>query len=166
MENSSYVKQGTYKIRNKSLGPLITGGLATCSAISFIINDNDIFMSHIDAKTDVRKIANDIKKLYPSKLDINNVKIWYGSSFGQHDSTITQKLILTFTQYLDINIIPFKESCHDIIQLHNQQNNQIIQCRICNAQSGTLLIIPHCFNCQYNNPVQIYHVGFMDNVSS
>ena len=38
MEDSSYVKQGTFKIRHKSIGPLITGGLATCSAISFIIN--------------------------------------------------------------------------------------------------------------------------------
>jgi hypothetical protein len=161
MENSSYVEQGTYKIRNKSLGPLITGGLATCSAISFTINDNDIFMSHIDAKTDVRKIAKDIKQLYPYKLDINNVKIWYGSSFGQYDSTITQKLILTFTQHLDINITTFKENIQDIIQ-----HNTIIQCRICKAQSGSLLIIPHYYNCQYNNPVQINHVGFMDNVSS
>ena len=118
-------------------------------------------MSHIDAKTDVRKIAKDIKQLYPDLLQISNVKIWYGSSFGQHDSTITQKLILTFTQHLDINITTFKENIQDIIQ-----HNTIIQCRICKAQSGSLLIIPHYYNCQYNNPVQIYHVGFMDNVSS
>ena len=93
MENSSYVEQGTYKIRHKSLGPLITGGLAPCSAISFTINDNDIFMTHIDANTDVIKIAKDIQKLYPSKLQISNVKIWYGTGFGQHRSEITQKLI-------------------------------------------------------------------------
>lgn len=166
MENSSYVKQGTYKIRNKSIGPLITAGLATCSAISFTINDTDIFMTHIDAKTDVFKIAYDIKLLYPSKLQISNVKIWYGSSFGQHDSTITQKLIYTLTHNLGINIAPFKENSQDIIQQHNQQNNQIRQCRICNAQSGTALIIPHSFNCKYNNPVQIYQVGFMDTISS
>ena len=161
MENSSYVQQGTYKIRHKSLGPLITGGLATCSAISFTINDKDIFMTHIDAKTDVLKIANDIKLLYPDLLQFTNVTIWYGGGMGVNDSTITQKLIGTLTQHLAINITPFKESSQDII-IHTQ----IIQCRICNAQSGTALIIPHSFNCKYNNPVQIYHVGFMDNVSS
>jgi hypothetical protein len=161
MENNSYVEQGTYKIRYKSLGPLITGGLATCSAISFTINDNDIFMTHVDAKTDVIKIAKDIKQLYPSKLEISNVKICYGGGMGANDSTITQKLIHIFTQYLGINIVPFKEISQDII-IHTQ----IIQCRICNAQSGTALIIPHCFNCKYSHPVQIYHVGFMDTVRS
>jgi len=166
MKNSSYVEQGTYKIRHKSFGPLTTGGLATCSAISFTINYNDIFMAHIDAKTDVIKIANDIKKLYPTSLEFTHVKIWYGGGMGANDSTITQKLIHIFTHNLAINITTFKESSHDIIQLHNQQNNQIIQCRLCNAQSGTLLIIPHYYNCQYNNPVQINHVGFMDTVTS
>ena len=164
MENSSYVEQGTYKIRDKSLGPLITGGLATCSAISLTINHNDIFMTHIDAKTDVIKIAKDIKQLYPELLQFTNIKIWYGGGMGVNDSTITQKLIGTLTQHLAINITPFKESSQDII-IHTQ-NNQIIQCRICNAQSGTALIIPHCFNCKYSHPVQIYHVGFMDTVSS
>jgi len=104
MENTNYVEQGTYKIRHKSLGHLNTGGLATCSAISFIINDTDIFMTHIDAKTDVLKIANDVKKLYPKSLQFTNVKIWYGGGMGAQDSTITQKLILTFTQFLAINI--------------------------------------------------------------
>jgi hypothetical protein len=161
MENKSYVCQGTYKIIDKSLGPLITGGLATCSAISFTINDNDIFMTHIDAKTDVIKIAKDIKQLYPDLLQITNVKICYGGGMGANDSTITQKLIHTLTQHLDINITPFKENIQDII-LHNQ----IIQCRICHSKSGTLKIIQHCYNCKYNNPVQITYVGFMDTVNS
>jgi hypothetical protein len=157
------VGQGTYKIRHKSLGPLITSGLATCSAISFTINDKDIFMTHIDANTDVIKIAKDIHKLYPSKLEIRNVKIWYGSGFGQHGSEITQKLILKLTQHLGINILPIKEDKHHIIE---HQDKNIIECGICHSKSGTLKIIPHCYNCVYNNPVQIAYVGFMDTVSS
>ena len=163
MENSSYVEQGTYKIRHKSLGPLITGGLATCSAISFTINDNDIFMTHIDANTDVIKIAKDIQKLYPSKLQISNVKIWYGTGFGQHGSEITQKLILLLTQHLGINTFTIKEDRRHIIE-HPDKN--IIQCTICHSKSGSLHIIPHSYNCVYNNPVQINYAGFMDYVSS
>jgi hypothetical protein len=64
MKNSYYVLHGTYKIIHKYIGPLITSGLATCSAMRFTVNDEDIFMTHIDAKTNVVKIVNDIKKLY------------------------------------------------------------------------------------------------------
>ena len=83
-----YVDQGSYKIVDKSYGNLITSGLATCSAISFIINSSDIFMVHIDAKTDVMKISKNIHKLYPI-LEISNVKIWYGSGFGGYISEIS-----------------------------------------------------------------------------
>jgi len=163
MKNSYYVQQGSYKILHKSCGPLITSGLATCSAMSFTVNDEDIFMTHIDGKTNVVKMLNDIKKLYPSKLQISNVKIWYGAGFGNNDSIITQKLIITLTQNLGINILPIKETRHDIIE-HLDQG--IIECRACNAKSGTLKIIPHCYNCKYNNPVQITYAGFMDTVCS
>ena len=162
-EHNSHVEQGTYKIRHKSYGHLSTFGLATCSAISFTINDSDIFMTHIDAKTDVVKIANDVKKLYPESLEFSNIKIWYGGGMGAHDSQLTQKLIGILTQNLGINILPIKENSQDIIE-HN--NEGFIQCRKCNAKSGTLKIIPHCYNCKYNNPVQINYVGFMDTVSS
>ena len=155
-----YVDQGSYKIVDKSYGNLITSGLATCSAISFIINSSDIFMVHIDAKTDVMKISKNIHKLYPI-LEISNVKIWYGSGFGGYISEISQKLIETLTQNLGINILPIKENKQDIIEYP-----QIIQCRICNSKSGSLKIIPHCYNCKYNNHVQITYVGFMETVSS
>ena len=159
MENSSYVEQGTYKFRDKSLGPLITGGLATCSAISLTINDNDIFMTHIDAKTDVIKIAKDIKQLYPDLLQFTNVKIWYGGGMGVNDSTITQKLIGTLTQHLAINITPFKESSQDII-IHTQ-NNQIIQCIVGNIDKSQVI----CYIGEPEvSPVEVYlfkhhHVG-------
>ena len=162
-EYHSDVQQGSYRIRHKSLGDLRTGGLATCSAVSFLINYTDIFMTHIDAKTDVVKIANDIKNLYPKSLEFSNIKIWYGGGMGAHDSQLTQKLIGILTENLGINILPIKENSQDIIE-HTFEN--VIQCRACNAKSGTLKIIPHCYNCKYNNPVQITHVGFMDTVSS
>ena len=65
--------------------------------------------------------------------------------------------------YLGINILPIKEDKYHIIE-HKDKN--IIQCRICHSKSGTLHIISHCYNCVYNNPVQIAYVGFMDTVSS
>jgi hypothetical protein len=71
----NYVQQGSYKILHKSCGPLITSGLATCSAMSFTVNDEDIFMTHIDAKTDVIKMLNDIKKLYIESLQFTYVQI-------------------------------------------------------------------------------------------
>lgn len=159
----NHVSQGEYKIRHKSCGPLITSGLATCSAISFIINDKDVFMAHIDANTDVIKISKELLGLYISKLELSNVKIWYGSGFGKYDSEITQKLILTLTQLLGINILPIKEDHHHIIEYQDQP---IIECSICHSKSGNLKIISHCYNCIYNNPTQISYVGFMDTVCS
>jgi hypothetical protein len=41
------VEQGTYKIIPKSNGSLKTSGLATCSAISFTINDCSVFMGPV-----------------------------------------------------------------------------------------------------------------------
>jgi hypothetical protein len=160
---TTHVQQGTYIIRHKGIGHLHTAGLATCSALSFTINMTDIFMTHIDAKTDVVKIANDIKKLYPKSLEFSNVKIWYGGGMGAQDSQLTQKLIGILTENLGINILPIKENSQDIIE-HTIEG--VIQCRACNAKSGTLKIIPHCYNCKYNNPAQINYVGFMDTVSS
>lgn len=163
METKKYVEQGQYSIINKREGSLATSGLATCSAISFIINDIDIFMAHIDAKTDVNIIANHIKTKYAEPIDYTHVKIWYGDGICGASSEITQKLIAKLANLLGISIIPIKEDYIDIIS-HFKQN--IIECKLCKSKSGTMKIITHNFNCRYNFKILIRTVGFMETVHS
>ena len=155
------VSQGKYKILHKSYGPLQTAGLATCSAISFMINNTYNFMAHIDANTDINTIATNIQLEFLDNLHITNVKIYYGSGFGCHTSEITQKLIQNFTTLLNIDIYPKKENPEDIIQL-----DHIIQCKKCGSRSGTLKIIPHYYDCYYACKVFIRKIGFMKTVYS
>jgi len=163
MQRHNYVNQGKYKIINKSMGSLITSGLATCSAISFIINQTDVFMAHIDAKTDVTFIANDIKSKYKEPIHYDHVMIWYGDGIYQTSSELTQKLIAQFTNILGIQIKPINENDDDIIH-HFQEN--IIQCKLCKSKSGTLKIITHNFNCKYSFKTIIQTVGFMTEVNT
>ena len=155
------VSQGKYKILNKEMGPLETSGLATCSAISFMINDTYNFMAHIDANTDVDNIVKDICKIFVDTLQITNVKIYYGDGFGGHTSELTTKLIQKFTTLLNIDIYPKPENREDIINI-----GEIVQCRKCGAKSGTLKIITHNHYCQYSFKVLIRKTGFMETVYS
>jgi len=161
--DNKQVLQGNYRIIAKSNGRLMTAGLATCSAISFIMNENDVFMVHIDAKTDVEMIANQLISRYKTPIQFTHVKIWYGDGFSGTSSLHTKKLIARFTDLLGIHIKPIKEIEEDVIE-HVDQN--IIECRKCQAKSGTLKIIPHCYHCKYNNNVEIRTVGFMETVYS
>ena len=163
MKSSNFVEQGRYNIISKTAGSLMTSGLATCSAISFIINDKDVFMVHIDAKTDVNHIANAIKNKYTEPIQYDNIKIWYGDGIYQTSSEITQKLIANFTNILGIEINRLKENHEDIIQ-YLEEN--IIQCNICKSKSGSLKILTHNFNCKYNFKIIIRTVGFMEEVYS
>jgi hypothetical protein len=156
------VEQGTYKIIPKSSGPLQTSGLATCSAISFTINDSSIFMAHIDAQTDVEIIAAKLNSSY-QPIEFSNVKIGYGAGFGSTSSHHTQKKIAQFAALIGLIIEPSKEHEDDIIQ-HNSED--IVQCRKCMAKSGTLKIIGHRYQCPYSHPIQIHHPGFMETVYS
>jgi hypothetical protein len=156
------VSQGKYIIIPKSHGNLNTAGLATCSAIGFIINDSRKFMAHIDAKTNVDKIAQNIILQFGISLDISNVKIWYGDGISHHTSEYTQKLIKRFTQILGIQIEPRKENDDDVIP---HLDKDIVECRKCRSKSGTLKIIPHRYQCPYVNKVEIRTVGFMETVS-
>ena len=155
------VLQGDYCIIHKSHGDLNTSGLATCSAIGFIINDSHKFMAHLDAKTNVDAIAIKISSQFGPSLRISDVKIWYGDGISHHTSEYTQKLIKRFTQILGIQIEPRKENDDDVI-LHLDKD--IVECRKCRSKSGTLKIIPHCYQCPYVNKVQIRTVGFMETV--
>ena len=134
------VSQGKYIIIPKLYGDLNTAGLATCSAIGFIINDSHKFMAHIDAKTNVDTIAQNIILQFGISLDISNVKIWYGDGISHHTSEYTQKLIKRFTNILGIQIEPLKESDDDVIP---HLDKDIVECRKCRAKSGTLKIISH-----------------------
>lgn len=156
------VEQGTYKIIPKSCGPLKTSGLATCSAISFTINDSSVFMAHIDALTDVGIIATKLISAY-QPIEFSNVKIWYGDGFGSASSHHTHKRITQFAALIGLKIEPPKEHPDDIIS-HNSEN--IIQCRKCMAKSGTLKIIGHRYQCPYSHTIQIRHPGFMETVYS
>jgi len=153
------VSQGTYKIQHKSLGSLQTSGLATCSAISFLINNTYNFMAHIDANTNIDEIYQNIIKKFGQTLKISNVKIYYGDGFENYSSEYTKKLIHKFTKNLGINIYPKKESLEDIITI-----GHIIQCKQCGAKSGTLKIITHNYDCEYSSKVLIYTTGFMETV--
>jgi len=155
------VSQGKYLINHKSHGSLETSGLATCSAISFMINDTYNFMAHIDAKTNVDKIAENITLQFGKPMTITNVKIWYGDGISGYTSSITEKLIDKFTRLLDIEIYPKKEDPADIIKHHD-----IVECRKCGSRSGTLKIITHNHNCEYTFKVLIRKVGFMETVYS
>ena len=159
----NYVEQGKYKIISKNMGSLSTSGLATCSAISFIINNKDVFMAHIDAKTNVFVIANNIKSKYNEPIYYDNVKIWYGDGIFQSTSDITRKLIEKFTNILGIQINPIKENENDII--HHLHEN-IIQCNLCKSKSGSLKIISHNYDCQYSFKITVRTVGFMEEVHS
>lgn len=163
MDDNNFVNQGCFKIINKSIGPLKTSGLATCSAISFIINNADIFMAHIDANTDVIKIANFIKNKYKEPIEYSNVFIWYGDGFGQTTSDFSRKLIYQFTNILDIPIKPIQENDIDILDVSEKNT---IKCKLCNSESGSLKIIPHAYYCKYSFKTQIRTVGFMDTVPS
>ena len=155
------VSQGNYKITHKSLGSLQTSGLATCSAISFLINDTYNFMAHIDANTEIDQIVKNIFKKFGQTLKISNVKIYYGDGFGVYTSEHTEKLIHKFTKLLNIDIYPKKESADDILNI-----DSIIQCKKCGAKSGTLKIITHNYDCQYSFKVLICKTGFMETVYS
>ena len=155
------VSQGKYLVNHKSHGSLETSGLATCSAISFMINETYNFMAHIDAKTNVDKIAENITLQFGKPMNISNVKIWYGDGISGYTSSITQKLIDKFTRLLDIDIYPKKEDTADIIK-----HNDIVECRKCGSRSGTLKIITHNHNCEYTFRVLIRKVGFMETVYS
>lgn len=160
--SSNYVEQGTYKIIPKSIGPLETSGLATCSAISFTINHSSVFMAHIDARTDVEIIATKLNSSY-HPIEFSNVKIWYGDGFGSTTSHHTQKRIAQFASLIGLKIEPLKEHPDDIIS-HNSED--IVQCRKCMVKSGTLKIIGHRYQCPYSHPVQVSHPGFMETVYS
>lgn len=161
-QSSKYVEQGTYKIIPKSSGPLQTSGLATCSAISFTINDSSIFMAHIDALTNVEMIAAKLDSSY-QPIEFSNVKIWYGNGFGSTTSHHTQKKIAQFALLIGLKIEPPKEHPDDIIS-HNSED--IVQCRKCMAKSGTLKIIGHRYQCPYSHSAQVHHPGFMETVHS
>ena len=112
--SSNYVEQGAYKIIPKSSGPLETSGLATCSAISFTMNDSSIFMAHIDALTNVEMIAAKLNSSY-QPIQFTNVKIWYGDGFGSATSHHTQKKIAQFATLIGLQLEPSKEDPDDII---------------------------------------------------
>lgn len=157
--NSVY--QGKYKILNKEMGPLETSGLATCSAISFMINNTYNFMAHIDANTDIDAIVDSIYRKFDKSLQITNVKIYYGDGFGVYTSRHTEKLIHKFTKLLNIDIYPKQENPEDIIPF-----DDIIQCSKCGSKSGTLKIITHKYDCPYSFKVLICKTGFMETVYS
>ena len=154
------VNQGEYIIIPKSAGPLKTTGLATCSAISFTINNSHIFMAHIDALTNVLKIAKAIRTKFTS-LNMSDIRVWYGDGINGYTSIETQKLIHQFASHLGIQIEPTKELDEDIIPC-----GDIVECRKCGSRSGTLKIIPHNFSCIYRLKAVIRIVGFMETVSS
>jgi hypothetical protein len=158
----NHVGQGQYKIIHKSSGPLETAGLATCSAISFIINNSHIFMGHIDALTNVLQIAKAIRaKITP--LNISDIRVWYGDGMNGYTSIVTQKLIQKFAHELGISIEPTKEDAADIL---HHADRDIVECRKCGSKSGTLKIITHNFSCPYRVKAIIRNVGFMETVSS
>ena len=159
---SNYVEQGTYKIIPKSIGPLETSGLATCSAISFTINNSSIFMAHIDALTNIEMIAAKLNSSH-QPIEFSNVKIWYGDGFGCATSHHTQKKIAQFATLIGLKLEPSKEDPHDII---SHDSEDIVQCRKCMAKSGTLKIIGHRYQCPYSHPIQVCHPGFMETVYS
>lgn len=163
MNDNNYVEQGSFKIISKNLGPLKTSGLATCSAISFIINDTDLFMAHIDAKTIVSKIADLIKMNYKEPIDYTNVLIWYGGGFLDSTSDSTYRLINQFTNILGIPNKPIQENNKDILEITDRN---IIKCKLCSSESGSLKIITHNFYCKYSFKTQIRTVGFMETVQS
>jgi hypothetical protein len=157
------VNQGQYKIIPISTGPLKTAGLATCSAISFKINNSHIFMAHIDALTNVRHIVNAIRKQF-TLLNISDIRVWYGDGINGYTSIETQKLIHEFASHLCIQIKPTKEQAEDI--LHHVDRG-IVECRKCGSKSGTLKIITHNFSCPYHvKAIVRNHVGFMETVYS
>ena len=157
------VNQGQYKIIPISTGPLKTAGLATCSAISFTINNSHIFMAHIDALTNVRHIAEAIRsKFIP--MNISDIRVWYGDGINGYTSILTQKLIHRFASQLSIQIEPTKEHAEDIL---HHVDRDIVECRKCGSKSGTLKIITHNFSCPYHvNAIIRNHVGFMETVYS
>lgn len=158
------VSQGQYKIIPKHMGPLKTAGLATCSAISFTINNSHIFMAHIDALTNVFQIAEVIRTKFTS-LNISDIRVWYGDGINGYTSILTQKLILKFANDLGIQIEQIKELDEDILQ--HVDRGGIVECKKCGSKSGTLKIIPHNFSCPYQIKAIIRnHVGFMETVSS
>ncbi len=159
---SKHVQQGSYKIIPKSIGPLETSGLATCSAISFTMNDTSIFMTHIDALTNIEMIAAKLNSSY-QPIQFTNVKIWYGTGFGSATSHHTQKKIAQFATLIGLNFEPPKEDPDDII---HDTNENIVQCRKCMAKSGTLKIIGHRYQCPYSHTIQVSHPGFMETVYS
>ena len=164
--NSLYfVAQGNYKIIPKSNLPLYTSGLATCSAISFTMNDVVSFMAHIDAKTNVDTIANKIISIYAQEkpIEFTNVKVWYGNGLGTTTTYHSKQLVDKFAILIGLNLVPPKEQPADIIVITENENN-IIQCRQCMGKSGTLLIICHNYNCKYAHQIQIFTPGFMDTV--
>jgi hypothetical protein len=157
------VNQGQYKIIPISTGPLKTAGLATCSAISFTINNSHIFMAHIDALTNVQHIANAIRSKFIS-MNISDIRVWYGDGINGYTSFLTQKLIHQFANDLGIQIEPTKEQDEDILQ---HVDRDIVECRKCGSKSGTLKIITHNFRCPYQIKAIIRnHVGFMETVYS
>lgn len=160
--SSNYVEQGTYKIIPKSSGPLKTSGLATCSAISFTMNDSSVFMAHIDALTNVEMITAKLISSY-QPIQFTNVKIWYGDGFGSATSHHTQKKIAQFTTLIGLKLESPKEHPDDIISYNSED---IVQCRKCMAKSGTLKIIGHRYQCPYSHSVQVSHPGFMETVYS
>jgi hypothetical protein len=159
---SNYVEQGAYKIIPKSIGPLETSGLATCSAISFTMNDSSIFMAHIDALTNIEMLAAKLNSSY-QPIQFTNVKIWYGDGFGGATSHHTQKKIAQFATLVGLQLESSKEDPDDII---SHDSEEIVQCRKCMAKSGTLKIIGHRYQCPYSQPIQICHPGFMETVYS
>jgi len=157
------VNQGQYKIIPKSMGPLKTAGLATCSAISFTINNTHIFMAHIDALTNVQNIANSIRAKF-NPLNTSDIRVWYGDGINGYTSILTQKLIHEFASHLSIQIEPTKEQDDDIV---HHVDRDILECRNCGSKSGTLKIITHNFSCPYHLKAIIRnHVGFMETVST
>jgi len=85
-KDPSYVCQSKYRIVNSN-ETLSTAGLATCSALAFILGTKK-FMTHLDANTSIKIMISDIKKhIVEENINPNSIKpVIY---IGKINSSIT-----------------------------------------------------------------------------
>lgn len=158
------VNQGKYCIVN-SKNILTTSGLASCTALSMTFESTANspklkFLCHIDAKTDITVIIDEIKKYITNPDDIQNVNVWSGSGFIcgiESNSNYTTKMAYDILEALDVRNIKMENK--DLIDF-----DEIVKCGICNSISGTLKILTHTYGCKYKERVVRWMVDYMEDV--
>jgi hypothetical protein len=152
------VNQGKYCIVDAK-NILTTSGLASCTALGMTFG-NFKFLCHIDAKTDIAPIIEEIKKYITKPDDIQNVNIWSGSGFIcgiDANSSLTTKMAYYILEALDVRNIKMEDK--DLIDF-----DEIVKCAICNSISGTLKILTHTYECKYKERVVRWITDYMDDV--